>query len=575
MRWSIGPFRARRGRRCSIRHVARTTYSSADSSRGVGRHVSVRLDPMVRNTLQAMQIGLQVTGNNIANANTPGFVRQEVIYSPAPVQKIGNLMLGLGVQVDAIVDKIDKFVHDRLVGARGDRAGAEVQEEAYTEIENLLNGLSGETDLSTVFTNFFNSIGEVLDDPSDAAARNLVITQGDTLATTLNNLSSRAHVGPRGVQRPGHRVPPTKSTRSPKRFASSTCRSPPSKASGASVSDAGGLRVERQNGGRPPVGDPRHHRHRADQRRARTSRSAANSWCSKGSAETVEVDTSTSEDGIVARHGAIRRHELAARIRRRRTARPVRGPRRDRRRFSRRARRIGRPVRLRIQQASLARAGARRLRRADERQRDRRCRRRARRGWPGVHAGQRPFSVAGLQHGRTTSPRPTTSSSSSNGLDDDTTLNDLAAALDAIDGISATITSAGKLEITSDSNDTEFAFDGDTSGVLAALGLNTFFTGSTARDIGVNGELRGLGNEAKFAASGGGLGTRTDSANALGSLEVPGQVARFGGRPDRRRRLRPAGQRRSAKGPTVAGSIAEGFRVFEDTLDGQLQAVAA
>ena len=35
------------------------------------------------NTLQAMQIGLQVVGNNIANANTPGYVRQEAIYAPA------------------------------------------------------------------------------------------------------------------------------------------------------------------------------------------------------------------------------------------------------------------------------------------------------------------------------------------------------------------------------------------------------------------------------------------------------------------------------------------------------------
>ena len=134
------------------------------------------------------------------------------------------------------------------------------------------------------------------------------------------------------------------------------------------------------------------------------------------------------------------------------------------------------------------------------------------------------------------------------GLDDDTTLNDLTAAIDAIDGISATITPAGKLEITSDSSDTEFAFDDDTSGVLAALGLNTFFTGSTARDIGINNELRGLGNEAKFAASGGGLGPQTDSANALIALEVPRQVARFGRRTDGARRLRPAGQRRSARG---------------------------
>src|SRR3990170_3524514 len=144
------------------------------------------------NTLQAMQIGLQVTGNNIANANTPGFIRQEVIYSQAPVQKIGNLVLGLGVQVDGIVDKIDKFVLDRLVGARGDRAGAEIPEEAYSEIENLLNGLSGETDLSTQFTTFINSFGDLLTDPTSAAARNLVITQGDSLAASLNSLSQRA-----------------------------------------------------------------------------------------------------------------------------------------------------------------------------------------------------------------------------------------------------------------------------------------------------------------------------------------------------------------------------------------------
>ena len=186
MRWWTRPFR-RLGRLVAARVAVLVSHHR--------RLIDMSLFGSIQmgaNTLQAMQIGLQVTGNNIANANTPGYVRQEVIYSPAPVQKIGNLTLGLGVQVDAIVDKIDRFVLERLVGARGDRAGAEVQEEAYTEIENLLNGLSGETDLSTLFTNFVNSIGEVLSNPSSAAARNLVVTQGDTLASTFNSLASRA-----------------------------------------------------------------------------------------------------------------------------------------------------------------------------------------------------------------------------------------------------------------------------------------------------------------------------------------------------------------------------------------------
>src|SRR4029077_5186412 len=51
-----------------------------------------------------------------------------------------------------------------------------------------------------------------------------------------------------------------------------------------------------------------------------------------------------------------------------------------------------------------------------------------------------------------------------NGLDDDTSLNDLAAQLDAIDGLSATVTSSGALQLGSDSTDIEFGFAGDTSG---------------------------------------------------------------------------------------------------------------
>src|ERR1700741_2622249 len=90
-------------------------------------------------TLQAMQIGLQVVGNNIANANTPGYVRQEAVFAPAPVQRQGNLILGLGVRVDSIVQKIDKFVQDRLIGAHGDRANADTQAQVYRDLETLLN----------------------------------------------------------------------------------------------------------------------------------------------------------------------------------------------------------------------------------------------------------------------------------------------------------------------------------------------------------------------------------------------------------------------------------------------------
>ncbi|NUN96943.1 MAG: flagellar hook-associated protein FlgK [Candidatus Omnitrophica bacterium] len=72
-------------------------------------------------------------------------------------------------------------------------------------------------------------------------------------------------------------------------------------------------------------------------------------------------------------------------------------------------------------------------------------------------------------------------------------LADLAARIDAIDGvagpgggsISASVTTDNRLSITSNGG-LEFTFQGDTSGALASLGLNTFFSGSDGSDIAVS-----------------------------------------------------------------------------------------
>ena len=99
----------------------------------------------------------------------PATSARKPIYAPAPVQKQGNLILGLGVEVDSIVQKIDRFVQERLVGARGDRANAEVQEQVYRDLEMLLNELSADVDLSSSLTGFFNAVDEVLKDPGNVA----------------------------------------------------------------------------------------------------------------------------------------------------------------------------------------------------------------------------------------------------------------------------------------------------------------------------------------------------------------------------------------------------------------------
>ena len=145
---------------------------------------------MAGNTLQAMQIGLHVVGNNIANANTPGYARERTVFATAPTQKIGNITLGLGVQVKGIVQGVDKFLESRLRDAGGDRASAAIQDTAYGELESILGELT-DTDVSTALSNFFSSVNNIVDDPADKAVRNLAAQSGKTLATTINTLAGR------------------------------------------------------------------------------------------------------------------------------------------------------------------------------------------------------------------------------------------------------------------------------------------------------------------------------------------------------------------------------------------------
>jgi flagellar hook-associated protein 1 FlgK len=156
-----------------------------------------------------------------------------------------------------------------------------------------------------------------------------------------------------------------------------------------------------------------------------------------------------------------------------------------------------------------------------------------------------------------------------NGMDQDTSLNSLAAQLNAVSGVSASINSAGRLIINSTAADQELAFSNDTSGLLAALGINTFFTGTSAADLAINQDV--AKDPGKFAASRGGIGANTTNAIDLASfIDRPLEAQNGGSLSVMYDRLTSA----ATQGSAVASSLAEGFRTFEEALRGQSLAVS-
>lgn len=141
------------------------------------------------NALRINQLGLQVVGNNIANVNTPGYIRQELILSPALGYKSGNLIIGQGVEAVGVQQKLDHFTLDRLRDTRSKLSYQEQVQNSNTAIESIFNELS-ENDLSSRLSSLANAFQDVANQPGSESMQALVIQRGRELATQLREISS-------------------------------------------------------------------------------------------------------------------------------------------------------------------------------------------------------------------------------------------------------------------------------------------------------------------------------------------------------------------------------------------------
>ena len=104
---------------------------------------------MAAGALQANDIALQVVGQNIANANTPGYIRETVNFTPGPTQTDGALIQGTGVQVQSITQQVNNFLESQLHTANSNQASADTLKSTYTQLENIVGALNSGSNLSS------------------------------------------------------------------------------------------------------------------------------------------------------------------------------------------------------------------------------------------------------------------------------------------------------------------------------------------------------------------------------------------------------------------------------------------
>ncbi|AZT83696.1 flagellar hook-associated protein FlgK [Marinobacter sp. NP-4(2019)] len=133
------------------------------------------------------QAALNTTGNNITNANTPGYSRQEVQFDTQPGQQTGAGTIGSGVSISNIRRLANEFLVQQV---REDTTLNGEQQTLNSELSRLDNLLGGETTgLSSALNNFFASLQNAAEDPASLPQRQLVLSEAQQVANRFQALN--------------------------------------------------------------------------------------------------------------------------------------------------------------------------------------------------------------------------------------------------------------------------------------------------------------------------------------------------------------------------------------------------
>ena len=466
---------------------------------------------MAGNALSVNEVALQVVSQNIANVNTEGYLREEVLLSPAPTQDFGSYSLGMGVEIQAIVQVVDDFTEERLRGAVSDMSDSSILSQTYSQLERLI-GETTDTDLSTSLTEFFASISDVLNQPETVSVRHLATLKGQTLSQDFQYLSEQVQALRKNLNDQVVSIA-SDINRLTEQIRTLNVEIAAVEGGSTSTSDAVGLRdqrmvlleelasltniqVKEQESGTVTVYAGGEYLVFDGERReveVAYTPSGAMDIASIEFAETNHPLNSTS--GKL--HGLIESRDEVLKD------------------FSDQLDDYAANLIFEFNKVFSSGQGLTGYTEVSSTE--------------VVSASDVPLNEAGLRfevtngifevlvyNQQTGATERSDIRVNLNGVSEGSSLEDICDQLNEVSGVQASIDIQGQLTINSEDPNEQIAFANDTSGFLAAIGINTFFTGWSASTIGVNEEISD--DSSKFAASQNGIGLDTDNAAALAGL---------------------------------------------------------
>ena len=144
---------------------------------------------IARDALAVQQYGMTVTGHNVANVSTEEYSRQRPVLEAKQPVPYHNLPFGTGVKIDHITRNVDRFVETRLMDRKMELASSAEKEVHMGVLEGLFNQTS-EQSLAAQLSDFWNAWHDVANNPSGMAERDVLLERGSLLAQGFGDLSA-------------------------------------------------------------------------------------------------------------------------------------------------------------------------------------------------------------------------------------------------------------------------------------------------------------------------------------------------------------------------------------------------
>jgi len=133
----------------------------------------------------AHSAAVATAGNNVANANTPGYSRQIANLSAnAALGALGSLAVGTGVSLQSITQARDQFVERQIPGALAAQSSSQSESDALAAVTALNPDLDG--GVGSALSNFYTALRTLSQNPGDSALRQSFVGSSQALATAFN-----------------------------------------------------------------------------------------------------------------------------------------------------------------------------------------------------------------------------------------------------------------------------------------------------------------------------------------------------------------------------------------------------